>query len=429
VSVRVVSVQAPHLHATALVVALRGGPRYEGPRECGLTHFLEHMVFRGTEQLREPRALMAAFERLGEEPLAHTSDDEIVLSALVAPGRAGEAARLLASVLLRPAWRDLERERQLILEERLELVDEKGACVDVDDLSRRLAFAGHPMSRSVLGEERDIERTKRADLEHHRRRLVVSGNLVVALAGPVSARELASVRRAFAAVPAGAPPGETPAPLGGGPRFEHARLPGTPQVDVRLAFSGPGEKDERWLALRLLANVLDGGPTARLPVRLVDAGFAYAASAGLASYEDVSLLEVDVAVSRARFRAAFERALAVLASLRRGIEESEVARARERLLRRIDFARDDARGLAEWHARRALLGLSLDRDAVRAAIERLRARDVLAAARDVLTRERLATVLVGDLPRAEVRRAEARAACFGPVSTRRPRPTAARAMQ
>src|SRR5205823_5419286 len=142
----------------------------------------------------------------GDEPHAHTGDDELVLSVLAAPDTVAKAARLLADVLLRPAWRHLERERRIILEERLELVDESGAPIDVDDISRRLVFAEHPLGRSLVGEERDILRYRRADLERHRRRLVRDGNVVVALAGPVGAAHVRAVREAFADVPAGPGP-------------------------------------------------------------------------------------------------------------------------------------------------------------------------------------------------------------------------------
>lgn len=405
-SVRVFPVRLPHLHTVAIVATLKGGPRFESSSECGLTHFMEHMLFRGTRLYPEPRALMAAFEEAGEEPDAHTGDDELVLSVLVAPDRIATGARLLADVLLRPAWRHLERERRIILEERLEFVDEHGVPVDVDDVSRRLVFSGHPLGRSLLGEEADILRVRRSDLERHRRRLVTDSNLVVAIAGPIGPADVRALRAAFATVPTGPAPADHPVVLVGKPRSAFVEVPGAPQCDVRLTFPAPGEDDPRAPALHVLANILDGGPTARLPVRLVDAGYVYEAHAGLVSFSDVSLLEIDVAVSTPRFVETFERTLAILASLRRGIDRSEVERARERLLRRRAFARDDARESAGWHARRALFGHVADRERELEAIERVRLRDVIALARETLKPDKLAAVLVGDLPRAD-RRASA----------------------
>ncbi len=409
-SVRVVAVPLPHLHAAAIVATLKGGPRYERDDENGLTHFLEHMIFRGTRELREPRALMAAFEAVGEEPEAHTADDELSVTVLVAPGKIGAAAKLVASLLLRPALRDLERERRVILEERLELVDERGRPTDVDDLARKLAFGKQSLARSVIGEERDIERFRRSDLERHRRRLVRSGNLVVSVAGPVREGHLRAIRRAFARVPAGdAPEGEPTATLPG-PRVAFVPLPGSTQCDARLSFAAPGALDPRAPALRLLAGVLDGGPTARLPLRLVDAGFVYSAGAGVTSLESLSLFEVDASISKRRFRPTFERLLAVVLGLARGIERGEVERARIRILRRQALVRDDARSAAEWHARRALLGATADLAADEDAIRRVRAPEVRALAREVLRPGRLSAVFVGSVAPADRRAAKGRLA-------------------
>jgi predicted Zn-dependent peptidase len=380
----------PHLHSVALVAALRGGPRFEGPEETGLTHFMEHMIFRGTALHPEPAALMAAFEEVGEDPEAHTADDELVISILVAPQKVERAARLLASTLLRPAWRHLERERRIILEERLGLVDDDGAPIELDDISRRIVFAKHPLGRSLVGEERDVRRYGRADLERHRRRLVVDGNLVVALAGPIRTVHIRAVRRAFAGVPRGAAPRDTPVALPDRPRWAFVAIPYASQCDLRLTFLGPGQANPRAAALHVLTQILDGGPTARLPRELVDAGFTYEAQAGLVMFPDVSLLEIDLSVSAARVVLALERVLAIVAGLRRGVTAVEVAWARTRILRRRTLARDDARETAERRARRALFGHSGE-----PAIDKVDTRSVAAMARETLRPERFSCILSG----------------------------------
>jgi predicted Zn-dependent peptidase len=389
VSVRVVPVSLPHLHSVALVCALRGGPRFEGPDETGLTHFMEHMLFRGAGAHREPAALMAAFEDVGEDPEAHTGDDELVVSVLVSPEKVERAARLLAAVLLRPAWRHLERERRIVLEERAGLVDEEGAPLDLDDISRPLVFGDHPLGRSLVGDAEDIKRYRRADLEGHRRRLVVDRNLVVALAGPVGPGHVRAVRRAFAEVPTGEAPLDTPIALPTSPRWAFAKVPGSPQCDLRLTFRGPGAENRQLPALQLLSQVLDGGPTARLPLRLVDAGFIYEAQAGLVMFPGVSLLEIDLSVSASGLVDALERVLAIVSGVRRDVTARELARARARIVRRRLLERDDARETAERHARRALFGLA---EPKLGAADR---RAVLDAAREVLRPDRFSCILSG----------------------------------
>lgn len=399
-------VPLPHLHTASIAVAVRGGPRFEAAGEGGLTHLLEHVLFRGAGAYPDVRALLGAFEELGEEPEAYTEEDALVLAASVDPGRVGDASRLLATVLLEPHLCDLEAERAVVLEERLERVDEDGRDCDPDDLLMALAFGAHPLGRPVLGLEREVRAHRREDLARWRERLVRRPNLAVALAGPIEVREVEGLLAPFEAIPAG-PALElgAPPPPQDGPRVSLHRLTGS-QVDVRIAFRGPGEAAPEHAALRLLADVLDGGATARVP-QLVDAGLAYQAHAEVAAFPDVSLLQLGVTVAPAKTAGALE----ALFDLARGVAEApladELARARARRARRARAERDDARGLADDAARRLAWGLP-SREAARAAEEAADEAAVLALARELVRPARASVLVLGELTRgqaAAVRRA------------------------
>lgn len=423
--VRLVLVPLPHLHSVSIAVWLRGGPRYEGKRESGLTHLLEHMLFRGAGA-REPRALMAAFEALGAEPYAHTGDDELGLLASVEPARAAAAARLLSQVLLRPRFRDLDREKRIVREELLDLLDEKGNPADLDDVARALVFGHHPLGRPIVGRDREVQGYGRRDLERLRARLVRSENVVVAVAGPVGPALARAVSRAFGSVPVGpAPADAAPLPVEWGPRVRFVPYAASESCDVRLSFLGPGEADAASPALQLLASVLDGGPRARLPERLVDAGYVHAAGASLVPFPDLALLEVDFTVSGRRLAATTRRALDVVRSVaREGVTRAELTRARERLLRRRRLSRDDAAAEAEWAARRALHGLDPSRQAEARAIAAVTPAQVRAVARHVLEPERFAAVVLGSPPVRQ--RRETRRLLLAPVRTRTTPPRARR---
>src|SRR5262249_18985569 len=152
--------------------------------------------------------------------------------------------------------------------------------------------------------------------------------------------------------------------------------------DVRLSFLGPGESDRRFAAFQLLASVLEGGPLARIPLRLVDAGFVHAVQTGLVPFPDAALLEVDFTVSGPRVSGALD---VVRSVAREGLERGELERARERARLRRRLARDDARGEAEWAARRVLFGLDASRGSELERIERTTAREVRELAREVVT--------------------------------------------
>jgi len=440
---RTAAVPLPHLHGVAVVAALRGGPRYEGPDEGGLTHFMEHAVFLGAGERPTSRELLEAFEdACGDEPEAFTTDDMLVVALEADPDRLGEAVALrgdvllapryhdidrerevileerlervdedgrptdLDDVLLAPRYHDIDREREVILEERLERVDEDGRPTDLDDAARALTFCGQPLARSILGTEAGIRGFGRDDLEDLRGRIVRDENVVVVAAGPVDDAALARAAAPLGAVPAGPALTDGGLAVAAGPRTEFVDLSGSTQVDLRLSFVGPGQADPRYPALTVLHDLLDGGPTGRIPQTLVDSGLAYAASAELVPFPELSLLVVDVAVGRDKLLEAVEQALAVAADLGRFVEDEELERAARRRRHRARRRRDDALDAAEWAARRLLRGLPADHAAEDARADDVDAAGAATLARDVLRPEALTAVALG-APRRR-RRQEAR---------------------
>jgi predicted Zn-dependent peptidase len=398
-------VTLPHLHRVAIALLLRGGPRYEGAAEGGLTHFLEHMLFRGAGPHATARDLLSAFEALGDEPDAYTCDDALGIVVDVEPRRLEDALLLLEQVLLAPRYRDLERERDVILEERLALVDERGRTTDPDDVSRALAFGGHALARPVVGEERDILRFGRRDLERLRARLVRRDNVSVAVAGPVSrARGERAARRLLAALPPGpALTDACPLPRVQGPRTGFQSASGSPQTDLRFTFRAPGLADPRGPALGVLLDVLDGGPVSRLPLRLVDSGLAYEAWADVTTFADASLVDVQVTLAHDKLGEATREVLALLGSLRR-VSDDDVDRATARRRHATMRWEDDPRAQAEWCARRALFDLPTDHSAEARRADAVRPRDVAALAGEVFRPDGLTAVMVGS-PSARQRRA------------------------
>lgn len=389
-------VTLPHVHQAAVAVMLRGGPRFEGPHEGGRTHALEHLLFRGSGPRTSAREVLAAFEVVGEDPDAYTTDDALAVVLEVDPAELERAFALVGDLLTRPRYRDLERERDIIIEERLGSLTESGGFADMDDLAHAVAFAGHPLGRTVLGTEDDVLGFGRADLERLRRRLAARDNVAVGVAGPVSGararRAVARLERRLAAGPA-APLDPLPAPRG--PRTAYAHLPGSTQTDVRLSFRGPGPREAGHAALSVLVDLLDGGPSARVP-GLVDSGLCYEAWAELVTWPDGSLLELQVTLAHAKVDAAVRGALALLDDLRRRAPtRAELATVARRRAHRARRAADDPRWHAERAARRLLFDLEDDVAAERAAMDAVRPADVQAIARLVLRPERLTACMLG----------------------------------
>src|SRR5207248_5592224 len=122
---RLVTVELPHLHTAALVVYAKVGSRYETPADNGLSHFLEHMLFRGTERHPSSYALNYAIEDLGGTLYAETGRDYSLYQISVNPELVGQGIALLADIFAAPAFTQIELEREIVLEEINEDLDEK----------------------------------------------------------------------------------------------------------------------------------------------------------------------------------------------------------------------------------------------------------------------------------------------------------------
>ena len=129
---RVVVAPQPHLHRAVATIFLRVGSRFERRELNGLSHFLEHMVFRGTGTFPDAHAQALAFERLGATLYAATHVDHGLMSVTVPPQNLARVLPLLAEVACAPRFADIEVERGIVREEILEDLDEDGHLVDAD---------------------------------------------------------------------------------------------------------------------------------------------------------------------------------------------------------------------------------------------------------------------------------------------------------
>ena len=144
---RVVTVELSHLHAGMLAAYVRAGSRHEHPRVNGVSHFLEHLFFRGSAGYPEGRTLNSVVEDVGGNLNGVTTRDHGYYYTPIHPDRMEVPFAVLGDMLARPLFKEVELEREVILEEILDEVDEEGRDIDVDNLSKRALFEGHPLGR------------------------------------------------------------------------------------------------------------------------------------------------------------------------------------------------------------------------------------------------------------------------------------------
>lgn len=348
---RVVTVETPHLHTALIAVYVRVGSRHERPHNNGVSHFLEHLFFRGSARYPDTVAMNALVEEAGGNLNGVTTRDHSYYYTPIHPAHLETAASVLGDMLARPLLRQLEIERQVILEEMLDEVDERGRDIDVDNLSKAALFGSHPLALKIAGTRRSVKRLSLDQVKAHLWRFYVARNMVLTVVGDVKRREVLSLaRRHFGALRPGRPTREAaPARAPAGPWLRFIRHDES-QTEFRLNFRVPPERHPDHAAMQILRRVLDDGLSSRLPYNVVERkGLAYSIHAALESFDDVGLFEVDAASAPDKAGAVLAEIASTLAELReRGPTDEEIDRAKRRHRMLLEFAADSPGELAGY---------------------------------------------------------------------------------
>ncbi|MGE5183465.1 MAG: M16 family metallopeptidase [Acidobacteriota bacterium] len=401
----VTTVALPHLHTAVCALFVKVGARFEPPADNGLSHFVEHMLFRGTEAHSDSLALNTAVERLGSTLHAETGRDYTLFQLALEPEFIPQAIALLGELLGKPRFSDIELERALILEEINEDYDEQGVEINADDIARGLVFADHPLGQRIIGPRDNVERFSLADVRRHFSAFYGAANANLCVAGPLDhGRIVEQAARALAVIPRGQRAEVPPAPPAiGGPRLHHVRDAGS-QTSLAVLFRAIPELDPAYVALVALLRVLDDGMSTRLHYVLADQkGLAYSIHAAIEPLADASLFEITGATANAKVPSLVRELLALLDGLRAGnVGADELAKARVRYRYETLASIDDAAAMAGWFGGTALYYPPPSLSERLAQIERVSVADVVRVAEQVLAPENLVLAAVGSLSRARL---------------------------
>lgn len=395
---RVVSDTMPDLHSAAVGVWVDAGSRHEEEDENGVAHFLEHMAFKGTER-RTTRQIMEEIELVGGSLNAFTSREQTAYHAQVLAADLGLAVDLLGDIVLNPAFRpeEFERERQVILQE-IGLAQDTPDDLVFDHL-QAVAYRDQPMGRSILGTDRQIAGLPVDVLRGFRGRHYAPERMIVAAAGAVEHDRLVDlVAKHFAGAGSGQA-GPTPAACArasyvGGDYREERDLD---QVHLTFAFPAFAYDDPDIYALQVYGVLLGGGASSRLMQEIrEERGLAYSIYAQPVSYADGGLLTLYAGTG-------VELAGELLDVLGREVRASvtdltdaEIQRARAQLKAGLLMSLESSNARMEMAARNLyLFGRPIPVEEMSAKVEAVDRTAVLRAARRVLDGAHLSFAAVG----------------------------------
>ncbi len=330
--VRIVAIPLPDAHRVVIDSRVRVGPRYETRRTNGISHFLEHMLYRGTPAYPTAHELALAIEGLGGTLEAATYADQGELILSTPPEHLEPLIDIYADVFQHPKLTDLKVERGIVHEEILECLDDEGRQVDADILVRALCFGDHPLGLPITGETKHLDYYTPETLQAHHARHYIGRETVVAIAGPIDIDSTTKkLERAFGGMRKGRARKLTPPPPQDAARFRYAHNVAS-QTSLRFGFRGPGIRDSLEPATELLLRTLDDGMSTRLYARICDElGLCYDVSAGYEGYDDIGLVTIALEAQHEQVERLVDEVLTVVRRLKDdGPTDVELRKAKER---------------------------------------------------------------------------------------------------
>jgi predicted Zn-dependent peptidase len=325
--------------STSVGFFVRTGSRDETDDLWGASHFLEHMVFKGTHDLSADE-INRRFDWMGASANAFTSEEDTVYHAAVLPSQQHEAVDLL-SRMMRPALReeDFATEKLVILEE-IRMYDDQPPF-GADDRCRAGFFGGHPLARSVLGTVGSIEALPVEAMRDYHGRRYSPDNIVLAATGAVDFAGLVATARRHCGdwAPRATPPRRRPRPAPAASTTQRIVRPtATLEYAVRMS-AGPAEDDPDRFAAKLLAVVLGDESGSRLYWSLIDSGEAEQASCHHQDFLDAGLFATQLSCDADEVESMLERIADIYRdAAARGIPAGEFERARNKLAGRFVLA-------------------------------------------------------------------------------------------
>lgn len=402
---RVVTAPLPGAQSLTVTIAAGTGSRKEDfSVNGGVSHFLEHLLFKGSRRYPNAEVIAKAVDAVGGINNAYTTED-LTNYYIKVPRRHGSLALdILADMIAQPLLDadEIERERGVIIEEMNVYRDDPARFVST--LMPPLLFPGNPLGQDIIGSEEVIKTIPRDAIAEYQRSHYGAANLVVAAAGAVDHDEF--VRQAEELLGGMERGVEIPFERVGSELDSQLAVineKATAQAHFIVASRGYHYGHPSDPAAKLLATVLGRGMSSRLFIKVREReGLAYSVVAGLQNFVDTGIFEVYAGVNLDKTARALDSVLAELDRVRQEkVGEDELAKAREQLRASLEMSLESNSAVADRISSQMVLqGRVRSVEEMLGELEAVTPDDVLAAARDLLAPEKLRFAIIAPKPTA-----------------------------
>jgi predicted Zn-dependent peptidase len=392
--VRVVTEAMPSVRSIALGFWIRSGSRDEPIEQAGISHFLEHLLFKGTERFSS-REIDEVFDAMGAEVNAGTGKETTSVYSRFLDRHLEHAFDVLQDMVLRPAYPDIDSERQVVIEEIAMYEDEPSD--KVHDVLSEAIFGDHPLGRPIIGTADVISSVPVPTIAEWHDGRYTGANIVVAAAGNLDHDRLVELVSAAVGPDRAGPEAGSASPNGVSPvlRFHEKET-----EQYHLCMGGPGipRGDERRFALRVLDTILGGSTSSRLFQEVREKrGLAYSVFSYASHYLDSGQVALYVGTRPENVAEAMDVIGTELGRLQsEGVGEQELERARENVKGRTVLSMESTLSRMNRLGGSVLMGVPLlSVDEVLAAFDAVTLDDVMALARELWNPERMSAAGVG----------------------------------
>jgi predicted Zn-dependent peptidase len=388
-----------YLRSVAMGVWIKSGSRCEPAETCGISHFVEHMLFKGTRS-RSAQHIAREMDSIGGNLDAFTGKETICFNVKSLAGHVPVALDVLSDLVLHPVFAspDIERERGVILEEIK--IDEDNPDVLVSELFTQSFWKNHPLGMPILGTSATVTRLDQEKLFAYHNDRFHGGNIIFSAAGNLDHERFAeAVAEKFSGLAGGETLHELPAPEASS-RIVLRHKKALEQVQICLGVPAPPVTDENRYATLILNTVLGGGMSSRLFQTIrEERGMVYSIYSDLSPYRDTGTLCVYAGTSAGKGLEVVDLILAEFRKLKETpLHEEELTRAKDQLKGNILLGLESSNSRMANLARQEMYFHQFFAvDEITARIDAVDAGQVQAMAQRLFDPKRIAVTLLGRL--------------------------------
>ena len=396
---KVVAIDLPGFHSVTNFLCIRSGSRYEDQTNNGVAHFLEHMVFKGTEKFPDTLSVAQSIEGIGGHFNAWTSNDHTAYWNTVPHDEWQRGIEVPFELAFRPLMRttDLERERGVIVEEIRRMRDEPASYVD--DILGSVLFPDSSLGLSVIGTEERIKKMTLEQFQDYRAKYYHSAQSVFVVAGNLHGKDIfAEVERLTKTLQSKpvTKPSFVSSPSSKAVKLHTKK---TDQTHFMLAVTDPtlGLHGPEQYVATILNAVLGQGMSSRLFLNIRERqGLAYAIRSYFSPFEDTGVIQIYCGVNTEKVSAtltALEHELSRLQNEPVGADE--LSKAIRMVTGSYDLTADSPSELARWYGSTRLMGLDDNLEQSKKELEAVSAEQIQELAKKVLGKERQVIAVIG----------------------------------